>query len=185
MTVTDAAARPRQTAAEVASAVESATGATSYATDHHAPLRGYATLIAIFNAGFIGSLLLAAATRRPLPRLTAGDVALFGIATHKLSRLATVDFVTAPLRAPFTTYSESAGTGEVREQARSGQLRQATGELLTCPWCFGQWVAAALGIGTVFAPRLTRFVATLAAAVTVSDFLHLAYEKAKSASGQA
>ena len=38
---------------------------------------------------------------------------------------------------------------------------------------------ATLGFGFVFAPRVTRFVSGVFAAVTVSDFLQHAYDAAK------
>ena len=102
-----------------------------------------------------------------------------GVATHKLTRLITKDWVTAPLRAPFTEYKESAGGGEVIEKSRGEGLQRAIGDLVTCPWCSAPWVAATLGFGFVFAPRVTRFVSGIFAGVTVSDFLQHVYEAAK------
>jgi hypothetical protein len=57
----------------------------------------------------------------------------------------------------------------------------ATGELLTCPYCMGQWVAAGFGVGLVGAPDLTRLVAFIYSAETVADFLQLAYKAAEDA----
>ncbi len=149
------------------------------------PLGGYAQLIAIFG-GTVGVLAVAMALfgRRLPDRMPAADVLLLAVGTHKLSRLLTVDFVTSPLRAPLTEYVGTAGTGEVTERSRGRGLQRAAGDLLTCPWCFDWWVATGLGGAYLIAPRLTRFVATLLTAVTAADFLHLAYEKTKAASGQ-
>jgi hypothetical protein len=55
------------------------------------------------------------------------------------------------------------------------------GELVSCPFCVGVWIATGLSAGLVFAPRLTRLVATAASAVAAADFLHLAYDVAKRA----
>ena len=66
---------------------------------------------------------------------------MLGIATHKLSRLITKDWVTSPFRAPFTKFKEADGVGEVTEEARGTGMQQAIGELVTCPWCVGPWVA--------------------------------------------
>ena len=44
-------------------------------------------------------------------------------------------------------------------------------------FCLGQWIAAFLAYGLVFAPALTRFVASIFAMLTLSDFLHQAYMK--------
>jgi len=88
------------------------------------------------------------------------------------------------LRAPFTRYKESAGAGEVNEEARGKGMQRALGDLLTCPWCIGPWVAALLALGLVTAPRPTRIVATVSSAVALSDFLHHAYELLKRGSEQ-
>jgi hypothetical protein len=42
----------------------------------------------------------------------------------------------------------------------------------------GLWVASGLGVGFVAAPRVTRFVAGVRAALMVADFLHLAHAAA-------
>ena len=46
-------------------------------------------------------------------------------------------------------------------------------------FCLGQWIAAFFAYGLVLAPALTRFVASVFAIVTVSDFLHQAYMAAR------
>jgi hypothetical protein len=98
------------------------------------------------------------------------------VATHKVSRVIAKDRVTAPLRAPFTEFQEEGGPGEVEEKPRGSGLRRAIGELLVCPFCLGQWVATAALAGFAVAPRLTRFVCSIFAAVTISDFLQIAYK---------
>ena len=60
--------------------------------------------------------------------------------------------------------------------------RKAIGELLTCPFCVGQWVATAFVVGFVRAPRLARFIATIFATSAVADFLQFAYAKADQSS---
>jgi hypothetical protein len=111
------------------------------------------------------------------PGLT--DIALAGIATHKISRLLAKDKVTSFIRAPFTEYEESSGQGEVEEHARGTGAQLAIGELLVCPYCLAQWVAACFALGLVAAPRPTRFLASIYAAETVSDFLQVAYRAAE------
>src|SRR5689334_15705418 len=66
------------------------------------PLASYATLMGAFTGIFGGGIALAGATGRLPQRPSLVDVALAGIAAHKISRLITKDKVTAPLRAPFT-----------------------------------------------------------------------------------
>jgi hypothetical protein len=155
-----------------------------YATDAHdeRPLRGYATVMAIFAAGAAAVTGIARLTGRQLPeRLSTGDLALLAVSTHKVSRLLTKDAVTSPLRAPVSRYEGSAGGAELHESPRGTGTRHALGELLTCPFCTAVWVAGGLAAGLVFAPRLTRFGMGVASAVAGADFLHFGYDAAKRA----
>jgi hypothetical protein len=146
-----------------------------YAHEHR-PLRGYAVLTSAFGIAIAGSLLASRRAGRELPeRYAPLDIFTAGVATHKLSRLISKDKVTSFLRAPFVRYEEGAGHGEVSEEPRGTGLRLATGELLVCPYCLGQWVAAGFAVGMVAAPRFTRLVAYAYTAETVSDFLQLGY----------
>lgn len=135
--------------------------------------------------GVFGTLVgtaLAVARRqgRELPqRVAPGEVLLVGVASHKLSRLVAKDKVTSPLRAPFTELEGRGGPAEFEESSRGTGLRKAIGELLICPFCLGLWVVAAFSIGLLFAPRVTRFIASLFAAVTVSDFFQIAFKAAE------
>lgn len=148
-------------------------------SEEHTPLGGYATLLGAWT-GLYGGSLLTGERRGVLPeRIAVPDVLLLGVATHKLTRILTKDWVTAPIRAPFVRYEGSAGGGEVKEEVRGRGMRKAIGDLLTCPWCSGPWVAGALIAGLVARPRATRVLAAGFAAVAVSDFLHEAYEAAR------
>jgi Protein of unknown function (DUF1360) len=150
------------------------------AAHEHRPIGGYLVLTGTFFAVSATALLAArAAGKEPPAKVSAWDVLLAGAATHKLSRLITKDKVTGALRSPFVDYQGRDGHGEVSEQARGSGLQRAIGELLTCPYCVGQWVAAGVGIGTVAAPRFTRLVTFVYAAETVGDFLQLAYRTAE------
>lgn len=144
------------------------------------PLAGYATVLGIYNAAFAGLLLAAKQSGRQLPeRIGYADLLLLALATHKLSRVISLDRVTSPLRAPFTEYVEPSGASEVKEKSRGAGMQRAVGDLLTCPWCMGPWVAAALAFGFVFEPRATRLLGGVFAAVTIADFLQHATEAAK------
>lgn len=117
---------------------------------------------------------------RALPdRVDARDLALVGVATHKVARLIARDRVTSTVRAPFTRFQGDAGAGEVDEAARGRGLRRAIGELLVCPYCLTPWVGGAFTAGLLAVPRATRWVATLFTVVTVSDVLQIAYRKAE------
>jgi hypothetical protein len=144
------------------------------------PLRAYAAAMVLFNSLFGAALIVARRRGRELPRRPPlGDIALVGIASHKLSRLIAKDKVTSPLRAPFTELEGSGGPGELEEKARGTGARRAIGELLICPYCLDLWVGAAFAVGILFAPRLTRFLAAVFAAVTVSDCFQIAYKAAE------
>jgi len=140
-------------------------------------LFSYATLMGVFNLIFAVFLLVAKATRRTIPeRVDTKDIALLGLATHKLSMIGSNDAVTSPLRAPFTEFQEKESPKKVEEQPRGGGLRKSVGELILCQFCLGMWVAAFFTYGLVLVPRVTRLVATIFAVVTVSDHLHQAYK---------
>lgn len=138
------------------------------------PLGGYATLLGAWGAAAVG---VGAALKGRLPRrIGTRDLVLGGLATHKLTRVVTHDWVTAPMRAPFVTFKKAKSGGEVVESSRGGPLRRAVGDLLTCPYCSGPWIGGALLAGLVLKPKATRAFAALFGMVAVSDFLHRAYE---------
>jgi hypothetical protein len=144
------------------------------------PLRAYAGAIAVFNVLVGAALLLARRTGRELPeRVGTADLVTMGVASHKVSRLIAKDRVTSPLRAPFTRLEGDGGPAEVEEEARGSGARKAIGELLVCPYCLGLWVVAVFSIGLLFAPRLTRLAAGAFSALTISDFLQIAYKAAE------
>lgn len=152
---------------------------SDYAHEHR-PLGGYTALSAAFAAAVAGSIIALRRSGRELPeRPAAGDLVLIGVATHKISRLITKDKATSFIRAPFTSFQEASGQGEVEEKPRGRGLQLAVGELLVCPYCIGQWVATAFGGGLVAAPRFTRLVAGIYTAETIADFLQLAYAAAE------
>ncbi len=147
--------------------------------DERPPFRTYAALTAVFNAGFAGALLAAKRSDRLPASVSAQDVVLIGTATHKLSRLLAKDKVTSFLRAPFTAYQGRGGPAEVEERARGEGVRRAIGELLICPYCLGLWASGAFHAGLMLSPRVTRVAASTLTALTLSDFLQIAYKAAE------
>ncbi len=144
------------------------------------PLISYAALMSVFGALFGGALVAARRSGRELPeRVGAADLVTIGVASHKLSRLISKDKVTSPLRAPFTELEGSGGPGELEERSRGRGARKAIGELLICPYCLGLWVVATFALGLLFLPRLTRFLVAVFSALTISDFLQIAYKAAE------
>ena len=148
--------------------------------DAERPLGSYSLLTSIFSASFVGALVAAHRAGRELPEeISAKDVILTGVATHKLSRLIARDKVTSFARAPFTEYQAPGGPGEVEERARGTGLRRTLGELLTCPYCLGLWISAGFHVGVAYAPRPTRTLASTFTALTIADFLQIAYKAAE------
>jgi hypothetical protein len=148
-----------------------------YAHGEDKPMGSHLALVVVYN-GLVGAFLaMRARSGKSFPeRIRPGDLFLAGVATHKLSRVIAKDRVTAPLRAPFTEFEGEGGPGEVEEKPRGSGLRRAIGELLVCPFCLAQWVATAILTGLTVVPRATRFVCTIFAAVTISDFLQIFYK---------
>ena len=148
--------------------------------DQRPPFASYAAFAVLFNASFAGALVAANKSGRELPEgVSAGDVVLFGTATHKLSRLVAKDKVAAFARAPFTEFQGKGGPAEVEEKPRGKGLRRAVGELVICPYCVGLWISGGFHVGLLFAPRSTRLAASVLSALTLSDFLQIAYRAAE------
>jgi hypothetical protein len=137
-------------------------------------IRGYATVMGVYSVAVAGAGAYLW-RRRPVPVPGWSEVALIGLATHKLSRLITKEVVTTPIRAPFTEMTGHGGPAEVNERAVGEGWKHSLGELLSCPFCAGVWIATGLTIGTMAAPVTTRAVLTGAGAVAVADFLHIGY----------
>jgi len=156
---------------------ESAQGIFEGYDNGEQPLPSYAAVAGLFNLIFALFLLIARKTGRPIPeRMETRDIALLGVATHKLSLLLAQDAITSPLRAPFTELQEKQSPKNVDEKPRGTGLRRSLGELVTCKFCVGQWVASFFTYGLVFAPAVTRLVAGIFAIVALSDHLHQTYK---------
>jgi hypothetical protein len=147
-----------------------------YAGEADRPLGGY--LVTMTAYGAVVGVLAAGArvTGREVPdALPAKDVALSALATYKLSRLLSKDPVTSPLRAPFTAYQGTSGPAELEEEVRGSGMRKTLGELVTCPFCVGLWVATGFTAGLVYLPRMTRLATGTLAALAGADLLHFGH----------
>ena len=142
-------------------------------------LTEYATMLGFYVTTAVMLTGLAKQRGRLPRRFGLLDLALLGMATHKLSRIISKDRITSILRAPFVSYIRSAGAGEVEEEPRGRGIQRGIGHLISCPYCMAPWSATALAFGFLFAPRVARFFAGILASVAMSDFLHRAYLAAK------
>jgi hypothetical protein len=151
-----------------------------YSNGQPRPLRAYSAVLGTYATlvSLAAAVGRARAVRLP-ERFTAQDTVLLCAATHKASRLLSKEAVTSPLRAPFTRYEQATGEAEVNESVRGGGVRHAVGELVTCPFCLGVWVATGLTAGMVFAPRVTRLVTSALTAIAASDVAQLVYDGLK------
>jgi uncharacterized protein DUF1360 len=148
-----------------------------YKNGEDVPLFSYGVLAGTFYLLFALFLLAVRASGKSIPeRMDAKDIALLGMATHKLSLVGSQDAITSPLRAPFTELNEKESPKKVHEKPRGEGIRRSVGELVTCQFCLGVWVASFFTYGFVLLPRVSRLIAAVFAAVTVSDFLHQVYK---------
>jgi hypothetical protein len=155
-----------------------------YAHGADFPLGGYAMAMSVYG-GTVAAL--AGVIRLTGTRLPEGigpwDTLMTVLATHKLSRLIAKDPVTSPLRAPFTSFEGTSGPAELREDVRATGPLKTVGELVSCPFCVGMWVATGFVAGHVLAPKATRLAATTLTALAGSDFLQFAYAYAEQHAG--
>lgn len=149
-----------------------------YAHGQDRPLGSFLIIMGAYGAVCTGMAAFLAGSQRRLPdRLAWSDLALLAVATHKASRQLAKDPVTSPLRAPFTRFSGTSGEAELDEEVRGTGMRKALGELVSCPFCLGQWVATAGVFGLIVAPHATRAVASVFAVLAASDVLQYAYAR--------
>ncbi len=148
----------------------------AYEAGSDRPVGSFLVIMGGYLAGVGGLAVVLRRRGHVLPeRVGLADLVLVSVATHKLSRLLAKDPVTSPLRAPFTRFAGLSGPAELSEKVRGSGFRRAMGALVTCPFCLAVWVASGFGFSLVFAPRATRFAASILTAVSGADVLHLAY----------
>jgi hypothetical protein len=135
---------------------------------------GYAVVIGVYTVlvAVIAVVLRKRGTRLP-ERIRLIDLGVTAVATQRAARLLAKEPITSPVRAPFTEFVAVSGPAELEERARDdSMLRHTIGELLSCPFCLGQWIATGFITGHLVAPRATRVVTSLFAVVGVADALH-------------
>lgn len=150
----------------------------SYDGNDEVPIGAYATLVGVFSSVFALFLLVTRLTGRELPeRVKLADLALLGVAAHKLSYIVSNASVMSFVRAPVTELQEVKSPTNFEEKPRGEGLQKALGSLLTCHFCLGMWVTAFFSYGLVLLPRATRFVASIFTILAISDFTHQNYKR--------
>ena len=134
-------------------------------------------LAGVYNGSVAAFAISQRRSGRGVPdSLPRGDLLLLSVATYKLSRLIAKDRIMDFIRAPFTRLEgESERPGEVNEEPRGTGLQHAVGELLSCPYCLGQWVGTGLLAAYLREPRFARTIAVAFTIVAGSDLLQEAW----------
>jgi hypothetical protein len=152
----------------------------AYSGEADRPLGGYVLTMGAYATAVTAVAATVRRTGRRLPeQVSPWDVGLIAAATYKVSRLVAKAPVTSPLRAPFTEFQGSSGPAELAEAPRGHGPRHAVGELMTCPFCVGQWVATGLVTGLIFRPRATRLVTAMFTALAGADLLQFLRARAE------
>lgn len=139
------------------------------------PLPAFAGLITAYVGAVAGLTGLAVARGKMADGVRPADLVLYSVATHKVTRLLAKAPITSPIRAPFTELRDVSGPAELHEHVTGEGWRRAVGELLTCPFCLGQWVGTGFVYGGMLAPRTTRAVAATFVIHAASDALQFGY----------
>jgi hypothetical protein len=125
---------------------------------------------------FVGGIGLAGVAARVFDRnpacQTPLDFVVLSVASFKAARTLASDEVTSFLREPFVRGKAHEGD---EEPLRTGDYRQAIGELVTCSRCGGTWAAAGLAVSQILAPRFGRLLTWSLAAAGANDWLQAGF----------
>jgi Protein of unknown function (DUF1360) len=136
------------------------------------PYSAYAAITGVFLGGLGVAGVAARALDRDPACQTGLDLIVLSAASFKAARTLAGDEVTSFLREPFVQGNAHEGD---QEPLRSGDFRQAIGELVTCSRCGGTWAAAALAVSQILSPRFGRLLTWSLAAAGVNDWLQAGF----------
>jgi hypothetical protein len=136
------------------------------------PYEAYAAIVGTFVGGLGVAGLAARAFGRNPACQSPLDLAVLSAATFKAARTLAHDEVTSFLREPFVEGEAHEGD---EDPVRTGDYRQAIGELVTCSRCGGTWAAAALASTQILAPRFGRLLTWSLAAAGINDWLQAGF----------
>jgi uncharacterized protein DUF1360 len=136
------------------------------------PYEAYAVIVGVFVGGLgVAGLAARSFDRNPACQ-SALDLAVLSAASFKAARTLAHDEVTSFLREPFVQGEAHEGD---EDPVRTGDYRQAIGELVTCSRCGGTWVAAFLASSQILAPRFGRLLTWSLAAAGINDWLQAGF----------
>lgn len=131
------------------------------------------TLVGIFLAA-----TSAAGSQRPgKAKTSALELAMTGMAAHRIGRMIAFEGVAQPIREPFTATVPDESGADQTTVARGRGVRWAIGELLSCPICVGTWAALGLSIGLRVLPGPTRFVIRVLSIAGLAELNYVAVER--------
>lgn len=151
------------------------------ATTAQVPHQAYAAIMGTFATALAGAGLLAKALKHDPEEHRPIDLIVLGVATFKAAQTISHDEVASFIRDPFVEGQAHAGNEDAVE---TGDLRQAIGELVTCPRCIGTWIAAGLTCTQVIAPRFGRMLTWTLAAAGANDYLSAGFSALTSKSNE-
>ena len=98
------------------------------------------------------------------PRNRWIELVIDGLATYRLTRLATADVISEParmavLRKVGAEPAPGADDPTAQEVVESMEEPPRLATLVTCRWCAGVWIAATVSVARVVAPRAWEPVA--------------------------
>ena len=101
------------------------------------------------------------------------DLVLLGLAAARLSDIISTDQIMEWLRRPFVKMetSEIAGREVETRTGRGRGLRKVIGDLLSCPWCVGVWVAAGLTYAYLLVPTVVWVFVLIMAIAEIGSLL--------------
>ena len=131
----------------------------------------YLALTATFLSAF-AAMALGRKRATDVVDLRPREIALLGLATYRLARLASFDKVLEPIRDQFTQVEPDQFGADTTVVPRGKGVQRAIGELISCPICTGTWIAAALTYGLHLFPGPARLLMTVMGAIGMGELLN-------------
>jgi hypothetical protein len=107
------------------------------------------------------------------------DIIILGLAVFRMTHLIVFDKITEFFRSPFfdeVPEISKDGVEEIFLLPKKGGIKGFVGELLSCYWCTGMWVAVFLYIGNIFIPVFFAPIITVLAVAGVASILEAAVQ---------
>ena len=112
--------------------------------------------------------------------ITVFEFILLSLATFRITRLIVFDTIITFIRKPFHEIIEEVnddGTTATYLQIKGTGIKFWIGELLSCYWCVGVWVAAILLTSYIFLPIATSVIVYIFAIAAVASIVEAIISK--------